>query len=70
MWGEGAVNVRQSLSPSNQLPGFTMTELCNSANILGLNLPQIAKVDAWELLLLGTGPFSQHGGWSVLTAAR
>ena len=70
MWGGGGVDVRQCLTPSNNPPGFTTTELCDSASILGLNLPQISKVDAWELLLLGTGPFSQHGGWSVLTAAR
>ena len=45
---------------------------CNifSQEVLGLGLPQISKSDSWELLVLGTAPFSQAGGWAVLTGAR
>ena len=72
MWlsnGEN-VDIRVKLTHVNNPVGYTVIEISEDSQILGLGLPQVSKVDSWEMLVLGTGPFSQKGGWSVLTAAR
>ena len=38
--------------------------------VMGMGLPQLSKIDAWELYVLGAGVFSVTGGWKVLTGAR
>ena len=67
---EWRLNVGLIPTPVRGVPGYDVFEFNDEQKKRELNLPKLEKGDAWELQLLGTGPYTPKRAMGALTSTR